>query len=155
MANLYQIDQGILSCIDMETGEVIDPEMLDALLMERESKIEGVALWVKNLQSDVAAYKSEIEAFTQRKEQAERKIESLNKWLTGALKGETFSTSKCAVTFRKSERVDIPDESLVQKKWLAKTVTYKPDKKAIKAAIKAGQKIKGCFLIEAQNISIK
>ena len=26
MASLYEIDQAILECIDMETGELIDPE---------------------------------------------------------------------------------------------------------------------------------
>ena len=66
MATLYEIDAGILSCIDVETGEVLDPEKLEALQMEREEKIESVALWYKNLCSDAEAYKAEKQAFASR-----------------------------------------------------------------------------------------
>ena len=38
MATLYDIDQAILACIDLETGELIDPERLEALQMERSQK---------------------------------------------------------------------------------------------------------------------
>lgn len=155
MANLYEIDQAIMACIDAETGEIIDGEALDALMMERTDKIEGIACWIKNLQADAAAYKAEKDAFAERQKRAEAKAESLKNWLTTALNGQKFNTAKCAVSFRKSEKVEILDESLVPKKWLNKTITYKPDKIAIKEAIKTGQKIKGCSLVESQNISIK
>ena len=62
MANLYEIDKGIMECLDAETGEVIDPERLDALFMERNQKIENVACWVKNLLSDAEAIKAEKDA---------------------------------------------------------------------------------------------
>lgn len=44
MASLYEINQRILECVDPETGELIDPENLEALVMEKELKIENVAL---------------------------------------------------------------------------------------------------------------
>ena len=46
---LYEIDDAILSCIDMETGEIIDEEKLTALTMERDAKISGVENYSKNL----------------------------------------------------------------------------------------------------------
>ena len=45
---LYEIDNAILECIDMETGEIIDIDKLNELELERESKIEGVAGWIKD-----------------------------------------------------------------------------------------------------------
>ena len=42
--NLYEIEKEIMSCVDMETGEIIDCEKLDALTMERYQKIENIAL---------------------------------------------------------------------------------------------------------------
>ena len=45
---LYEIDNAILECIDLETGEIIDTDKLDALQLERETKIENVALWIKD-----------------------------------------------------------------------------------------------------------
>ena len=55
MRALYDIDQDILDCVDLETGEILDTEKLDALQMEREAKLEGVALWVKDLRAEAEA----------------------------------------------------------------------------------------------------
>ena len=35
---LYEIDDAILACVDPETGEIINPEALTALQMERGKK---------------------------------------------------------------------------------------------------------------------
>lgn len=152
---LYEIDQAILGCCDFETGEIIDAEALDSLLMQRDDKLEGIALWIKNLQSDALAFKAEKEAFAARQKAAEKKAESLKKYLTEALQGQKFTSAKCAVSFRKSEKVDIPDEHLVPLEFLEEEVTYKPNKTAIKEAIKAGREVCGCQLIENLNLIIK
>ena len=41
MATLYEIEQAIMDCVDLETGEIIDIEKLDQLQMDREVKIEN------------------------------------------------------------------------------------------------------------------
>lgn len=157
MANLYEIDQAILACVDPETGEIINPEMLDSLMMERTAKIESVALWVKNLESDAAAYKAEREAFEKREEQALSKAESLKNWLARACDGQKFSTAKCAVSFRKSKSVEVSDIAKVPAEYLRTTtkVTTAPDKTAIKKAIESGQAISGCALVEKFNTKIQ
>ena len=58
---LYEIDQAILDCVDMETGEVIDSDRLDLLQMERETKLENVGLWIKDLRAEADAIKNEIQ----------------------------------------------------------------------------------------------
>lgn len=155
MASLYQIDQAILECLDAETGEIIDAEKLDALFMEKNQKIENIALWIKNLQADALAYKAEKDAFAARQKAAENKVESLKAWLVSALGGQKFSTTKCAVSFRKSEAVQVDDVNSIPAEWTRIKTTIEPDKTAIKAAIKAGQEITGCKLVENTNISIK
>ena len=155
MASLYEINQSILECLDAETGEIIDADALDSLLMQRDEKLEGIACWIKNLQSDALAYKAEKDAFAARQKAAESKAESLKKYLASALQGQAFSTAKCAVSFRKSEKVDIPEEYLVPLEFLDEEITYKPNKKAIKEAIKAGREVCGCQLIESINVQIK
>ena len=62
MANLYEINKAILECLDPETGEIID-DRISELLMEKEQKLENIALWIKNLQADVQMFKSEKESF--------------------------------------------------------------------------------------------
>lgn len=155
MATLYEIDQAIMACIDMETGEVFNPEALDALFMERSQKIENVALWIKNLQSDALAYKAEKEAFAEREKAAINKIERLKNWLAWALEGQKFSTAKCAVSFRKSEQVEIFDENAVDDRYWVSTVLKRPDKAAIKTALKNGEDVVGCKLVENVNAQIK
>ena len=154
MANLYEINQAILACVDPETGEIIDDRIAD-LMMEKEQKLENIALWIKNLQADVQAFKAEKEAFEKRQKAAEKKIVSLMKYLTDNLHGEKFNTTKCAVSFRRSERVEVFNEAFVPKKYLTKKVTFAPDKDTIKALLKAGKKVGGCRLVENLNPQIK
>lgn len=155
MASLYEIDKSILECIDQETGEMIDPDRLEALFMERNQKIENVALWIKNLQSDALAFKAEKEAFAEREKAANAKIEQLKKYLAQALDGQKFSTGKCAVSFRRSEQVEVLDETIIPRAYMVETVTYKPDKKLIKEMLKDGEQVSGCQLIENLNPQIK
>ena len=155
MSSLYQIDQEIMMCLDQETGEILDPERLNALQMGRTSKIENVALWIKNLTADANAYKAEKDAFAEREKKALAKIESLKKWLTIACDGQKFNTWRCAVAFRKSERVEVWDEKLLPQEMLTVKYTTEPDKKAIKEALKAGEPIEGCALITNLNPIIK
>ena len=155
MPNLYEIEQAIYACIDMETGEVIDLEALEALTMQREAKLENVALWIKNLRSDEAALKAEIDAFKSREQSVKRKRESLEKWLTAALGGEKFTTARCAVAFRKSSSVEVLDVASLPEKYQRHKVTVEADKTAIKEALKSGHEIAGCRIVENTNISIK
>ena len=155
MASLYEIDKSIMECLDFETGEILDAERLDALQMERQEKVESVALWIKNLSADAIAYKAEKDAFAEREKAALKKIESLKAWLSGALEGQKFSTWRCAVTFRKSEAVEIEDEALIPQEMKTEKITYSPNKTAIKEAIKAGTEIPGCKLVERMNPTIK
>ena len=152
---LYEIDNAILECIDMETGEVIDAEKLDALNMERDAKIENVVLWIKDLKAEAEAIKAEKLALAERQKVAENKVESLKKWVAYALGGQKFSTAKCAVSFRNTESVEVTEEGLENlMKEHDELLTYKapePNKKAIKDAIKDGLSVAGVQLV--QNVS--
>lgn len=151
---LYEIDEAILGCIDQETGEIIDPEQLDALQIERDEKLEGVALWIKDLTAEAAALKAEKQAFAERQKAAETKAESLKKWLSKALEGEKFKTTKVAVSFRKTQSVQVSDIWELEEKFV-KVPEPTADKAAIKAAIKAGEDVKGAVLIDSVSISVK
>jgi hypothetical protein len=155
LANLYAINQAILDCVDFDTGEVIDPERLNNLQMERSQKIENIVLYIKNLESDALAFKAEKEAFADREKAAKTKAEQLKNYLAYALEGQKFSTGRCAVTFRKSEQVEVLDVEKIPLKYLVETVEVKPDKKTIKALLKEGQEISGCRLVENLNPQIK
>ena len=153
MATLYQIDQAIMGLVD-ETGEIIDIEAFDSLQMERDAKIENIALYIKDLKAEAEALKAEKIAFAERQKVAENKVESLKNYLAYALKGQAFKSTKAVVSFRKTQQVDVPDIYALDENFLR----YKEpeaDKTAIKEAIKAGQTVKGATLIENTSVIIK
>lgn len=158
MANLYQIRQEIEAFeyeIDEETGELLNALVWDELNMAYEEKVENIACYIKNLASDVLAFKAEEESIAKRRKSMEKKIEYLKKLLCNNMGGEKFSTAKCAVSFRRSETVDVEDVALLPAELLRVKTTYEADKTAIKAAIKAGNEIKGCRLVENISTQIK
>lgn len=151
---LYEIDEAILSCIDTETGEILDADKLNALQIEREEKLENVALWIKDLTAEAAALKAEKQAFADRQKAAENKAESLKKWLTEALAGEKFKTTRVAVSFRKTKSVQVEDIWKLDDSFV-KYAEPTADKAAIKKAIEAGQEVAGATLVENVSISVK
>ena len=158
MSSLYEIDSAIANfefVVDEETGEILNATDLDELKMAREDKIEGISLWIKNLEAEKEAVKHEKDNFADREKRLGKKIESLKGYLTYALDGQKFSTPKVAVSFRKSESVLVKDEYLIPDEYCDFTVLRKPNKKNLKDALKHGKELMGCELIEKQNVSIK
>ena len=156
---IYEINEEILNCIDLETGEIIDIDRLNDLQLERDAKIENVACWIKELKAEAEAIKAEKLALAERQKVAENKAESLKKWLAYALQGEKFKTAKCSVSFRKTESVEVTDEGLNNlMKEHDELLTYKapePNKKAIKDAIKDGLSVQGVCLECNTSVIIK
>lgn len=155
MSSLYTINQEILNCVDIETGEITDFDKFEALQIERNEKLENIALWVKNLLSEAEALKAEEKAFTERRKAAENKAESLKCYLDSALNGQKFNTTKVAISYRKSTAVEV-DESKLSANWMREIpATHVVDKVEITKALKAGEKIAGAELVERNNIQIK
>lgn len=158
--NLYEIENKILSCIDEETGEILNENLLDDLVMEKNKKIENIALYIKNLNAEIEAINNEVETFKKRKEKAQNKVNSLTNYLNGILKNN-FKTSKVEIKFRKSESVSIKDGHLFVE-WAKQNkpllLSYKqptPNKTEIKMAIKNGEVIEFAEIVENRSINIK
>lgn len=154
---LFEIDKRILETVDTETGEIIDLERLEQLQMERDKKIEGIACWIKNLESDADALKAQKQAFADRQKAAENKAASLKQFLAQYLAGQKFTAPTVAISFRKSESVQIDDIHAIAD-FSADYVKYPEptaDKTAIKKALKEGIAVPGARLVENNNIQIK
>ena len=154
MASLYEINQRIMDCIDMETGEIVDLDRLHDLQMERGDKIRNIACYIKNLRSDAAQYDEEAKTFAARKKAAQTKADSLTAYLSSMLNGEKVKDREYSISWRKSESVNITDDSLLPDTYLVPQPP-KVDKAGIKAALKAGTAVTGAELAEKNNIQIK
>lgn len=155
MTTLYEIDKAILDCIDMETGEVIDIDKFDSLEIQREQKLENIALYIRNLKSDVEEFKKEKENFVKKQRVAENKIKSLTSYLDFALNGEKFKTPRVSVSYRKSKKLVIDNELLIPDDYKKIEITI--DKRAITNFLNENdyKEIGGCHLEETANIQIK
>lgn len=160
--NLYEINQAILALVDPETGEILDYDAFSELKMAKEEKIEGMALWHKNLTAEAAAIRAEEINLATRRKSLEKKAERLKEYLSTILSGSKFSTARVACSFRKTKSVEILDEASfiqeMQESMHYEYLKYSPptvNKTEITNAIKAGQLVPGAQLIEKNNLSIK
>lgn len=156
MATLYDIVKQIEQFqfeVDETTGEILNMAELDALQVDKETKVENIALYIKNLKADAAMYADEEKAFAQRKKAAANKADRLTKYLAAMLAGEKYKSARVAITWRKSEQVDITSIDELPAGYY---VTEKrPDKMAIKKAMKNGEQVPGAVLVERENIQVK
>lgn len=162
MRSLYEIDTTIMSLVDPETGEILDYEAFAALKMEREQKIENMALWYKDLVAEAAMIKAEEASLAARRKDCESKAKRLKEYLTGLLDGEKFKTPRVACSFRTSRSVHVQDEAAfiqtMEQEQHFEYLTYAAptiNKTAITEAIKSGRIVEGAELVEKKNISIK
>lgn len=152
--NLYQIDYAILNCFDAETGELFDGDMFAALQMERDEKIENACLLIKNLRAEAAALQAEKLAFAARQKAVENKAESLQRYITDFLGGSPFKTAKVAVSFRKSEALQIAENAVIPAEFL-KPKAPDVDRVGLKQAIKDGLLLDGVEIVTRQNLQLK
>lgn len=161
--NLYEINEAIDAtfslAVDPATGEVNDEQLylLDRLEIERDKKIENIACLIKNLKADAAALKAEKDAFAKRQKQAENKAEALSRYLMDALNGEKFSSNRCSVSFRHTQKVTL-DEGFTIYDIDTHFVRMKEpelDKTAIKKALEDGTTIAGVHMEDGLSMTIR
>ena len=159
---LYEIDQKMQSLVDPETGELMDYEAFAALQMDREKKIENMALWVKDLSAEAKAIKEEEDNLRDRRRGMENKAERLKTYLSIALGGEKFQTARCAVSFRKTASVQIDgQDNLIR--WLEQNgyddcLKYKEpevSKTELGKLMKSGTPVPFAYIKESQSVGVK
>lgn len=164
---LFDIDNSIrnlietmFTAVDEETGELLDfdPEQLETLKEQRESKLEAIACFIKETDAEAAALKSEMDKLAKRKKVAENKATRLRRILAESLianNEDKFKTAKCAVSFRTSKQVIIDDLDGLNDEFVNVETTRKPDKKLIKEAIEKGADVPAAHIETVKNIQIK
>lgn len=159
---LYEIDQAIQALVDPESGELMDYDAFAQLQMEREKKLEGLALSIKNLSAEAKAIKEEEQALKERRTAAENKVKRLKEYLTRALDGEKFKTPRCSVSYRRNKALEVTDVAAVAE-WLddhghIDLVVYSDptiDKRAVGELIQRGEDVPGAALVERVSMTVR
>lgn len=154
MAKLYEINAAIEECIDTETGEIIAPERLEALKMDRHEKLRNIALLHLNASAEEKACGEQKKKFAAREKAAKATKEWTRATLVRELNGKKMKEAEFTVSYRKSESVEITNESAVPDEFRIPQPD-KIDKVALKAALKSGASIDGAQIVEKNNIQIK
>ena len=161
--SLYNISQEFIQLyeqIESGNGE-LTPE-LEAALTLNESNLAQKSVkyyfFMKDVLARIEQGKQYLEDMKTKIKNLERCYERCESNIIGAMQltgktevGDVFHKFK----LRKSESVEVTDLGLIPKKWKIVKVEEKPDKNALKAALKSGKKIAGCYLKENDNLQIK
>ena len=169
MNTLYELDAKIaelldtgfeMSCIDAETGEIDETQLavyLEQLQLDRKTKIDNIAVYVKNLEAEAVAIRAEEKRLKERREAKERKAERLKNYIKTSmmLQGETkFESARVSMALRNSKAV-VVDESKLESVYFTSKIVQSVDKKAIREALEAGILVEGAMLEERKNLQIK
>lgn len=163
---LYEINESIRAVLDAmadeqtETGEIDDSFIfeLDRLQEQRDEKLEAIGCYIKNLDAEAEAIKTEINALKARMDAKIRKSERLEEYVKNNLleNGDTKKEfPRVAFSFRKSTLVSITDVDAIPSEYKEECVEWKPVKKEIGLALKMGKAVPGAELVTKQNLQIK
>jgi len=157
--NLYEISAAIenafMDCIDPETGEIVgDTSALDDLQIQREEKIENIALFIKNLKAEAEAIQNEERKLKSRRQACENHADWLKKYLANNLQGEKFKSARVSISWRKSQAVEVEDVWKLPAEYI-RMADPEPKKTEIKEALKQGIEIPGAELVDNLSMTIR
>lgn len=155
--SLYEIDSRIKAIIDGlydaadENGEVgeIDFTELKQLQEDRKTKLENIALYIKNTEAEAKAIKEEEEKLAKRRKRLENKADRLRDLMIFSMQEANepeLSTARCKAKIKDNEVTEILDAELIPEEYIKVKIDRAPDKTAIKKAIKAGAEVAGAKL---------
>lgn len=162
---LYEINEqleALLSNVDPETGELmIDTDALEALQIAKAEKLEGIALYIKDLKALSNEIAKEAVTLTQRKRALDGRVERLTALLMDNMDGK-LETARVRVSTRKNApSADIEDmDNLMlwladQRNDLLRFSEPTINRTALTKALKDGEEIPFCKLRQTTSLVIK
>ena len=133
-------------------------QVIDGLALDITRKAEGIVKLVSNWESDADAIDAEIKRLQELKRAKQSRAEWLREYLSRNLQDagiDKLDLGTHRVSFRKSARVEIRDESKVPDNYKRVKTVVDVDKVKIKESWKQGIGVDGTEVVEHHNIQIK
>lgn len=157
---LYEIRQEIENLMNLidEDGTIEESSFaqLEELAIAEEDKLENIGLLLKNLTAEAKAIRDEEKALAKRRKAIENQAERLKKYAGDYLLNSgrsEFKTARVKLSFRKSTAVQVDDDELIPDEFWQ--VKKEISRSLISKALKDGQAVAGCQLIERQNLQVR
>lgn len=161
IAELEKWEELFESCIDEETGEIIDSDVLEQLkseLMEQiEKKSSGIVKYSKNRESLISQIDEEVKRLNAFKKSLKSRQENFEKYIIycmDKLGKDKIETPNGVIKITDSEGVVIVDKEKVPAQYVTVKQEFTEDKRAIKKAIKSGTKVPGAIIEKRKNVKI-
>jgi len=161
--SLYVIQQEYISLAEsiIDNDGLLSEEMEAALQINKdqlENKSQCYGFIVRQLEGECDMIDNEIKRLEAMKKSRGKTVDRLKESVSKAMllyEIDKIETPTLKISFRKSESVEIEEESLIDEKFMTVKTTKTPNKTAIKEAIKNGEIVLGVTLKENQNIQFK
>lgn len=161
MKTLFEITKEVIELASLlEEGE-FTPELEQQLAITRDeldSKAENYVKVIRSVEGDISVIDTEIKRLKELRDGKTRVVDRMKDALSTAMtafKVDKIETSLMKLFFRKSESIEILDETLVPEKYKLSRVVVNPDKILIKKLIKSGESVPGAEVVEKLNLQIK
>lgn len=162
VAELEKWEELFESCIDEETGEIIDSDTLEVLKQDLEIQIidksSSVVKHHKNRETLINQVSDEIkrlQAFKKSLENKQKRFDNYIIWCMNKLGKNKIDTPNGVIKLSNSSGVVITNKDLIPAKFLIPKQEFKEDLKAIRKAIESGEIVEGAIIEERINLNIK
>lgn len=156
--NLYELSVAFQEVQNMELDPEVMKDTLDSINDAIENKAENIAKLVRNLESDVSAYKEEEDRLKTKRQATENKVKWLKTYLEDNMKltGKTkFKSGMFNFSIQKNPAsVNILDERIIPEEFLIPQLP-KIDKTALKDVLKTGVEVPGVELKQSEGLRIR
>ncbi len=165
---LYEIANEYVAFMEaVENGDIPEDaieDTLEGITFAIETKVDNIACLLKNLDAEMVAIRTEEKRLAERRKAKENAYERLKDYLSKTLLNANLNkveTARNKISFRKSEVVEIADESA----FLNWASTHRDDflkyslptinKTLVKEALKADEEIVGATLVTKNNLQLR
>lgn len=156
--NLYELSLSFQEVQNMELDPEVMKDTLDSIEDAIENKAENIAKLIRNLESDVSAYKEEEDRLKTKRQATENKVKWLKTYLEDNMKltGKTkFKSGMFNFSIQKNPAsVNITDERIIPEEFLIQQPP-KVDKTSLKEILKKGIEVPGAELKQTEGLRIR
>lgn len=156
--NLYELSLSFQEVQNMDLDPEVMKDTLDSIEDAIENKAENIAKLIRNLESDVSAYKEEEDRLKTKRQATENKVKWLKTYLEDNMKltGKTkFKSGMFNFSIQKNPAsVNITDEKIIPEEFLIQQPP-KVDKISLKEILKRGIEVPGAELKQTEGLRIR
>lgn len=160
--NLYEIPAAFRTAlnsleVDEETGEIMNPEVINSFEMDAKEKIESAALFCREMDLEAKCVKEEASRLAERAKSIENRVSKIKDLILEALQpfDGKIKTGRITVYERRTQSVLIDQGVNLPEAFMTVKTTITPNKTALKQALLGGAEIEGVRLTESRSVSMR